>query len=72
MEETDQSLKEIFLDAEAARAELENSWDTNTAVYQQSLEAAVSAYEKCLVIIDKASLFSSNEALDDVSTNDLP
>lgn len=71
MEDTDQSLREVFADAESARVELENSWDSNSTAYQQNLLAALAAYEKCLAIINKVSLFSTNEALDDVTTNDL-
>ncbi|KAK4942930.1 Type 2A phosphatase-associated protein 42 [Elasticomyces elasticus] len=72
MADQPQSLREIYNEAEAKRKNLESSWDTNTAVYQEALRSTIVQYEKCIDIADRVSIFSANETLDDVASPDLP
>ena len=71
MTEQPQSLRAIFATADSRRKELEASWDTNSASYQENLTATTKLYEQCIQLADSVSLFSPNESLDDISTNDL-
>jgi len=71
MAEEPQSLRAVFSSAEIKRKELVSSWDTNTTSYQEKLQAAISQYQQCLQLTDTVAMFSSNESLEDISTNDL-
>ncbi|EKG16740.1 TAP42-like protein [Macrophomina phaseolina MS6] len=70
-EQQPQSLRALFASAEAKRKELESSYDSNSDAYQQKLQSAIATYEECLTVADRVSLFSSNEALEDVSSGDI-
>jgi immunoglobulin-binding protein 1 len=67
----EQSIKSLFSSAERQRKDIEASWDSNTATYQQNLAAAISTYEDCLKLADRLSLFSPNETLEDLTSGDL-
>jgi hypothetical protein len=67
----DQSIKSLFSSAERQRKDIEASWDSNTAEYQQNLAAAIKTYDDCLKLADRLSLFSPNETLEDVTSGDL-
>lgn len=67
----DQSIKSLFSSAELQRKDIESSWDSNTAAYQQNLVAAIATYEDCLQLADRLSLFSVNESLEDLTSGDL-
>jgi immunoglobulin-binding protein 1 len=67
----EQSIKSLFSSAEHQRKGIEDSWDSNTATYQQNLAAAISTYEACLKLADRLSLFSPNETLEDLTSGDL-
>ena len=67
----EQSIKSLFGSAERQRKDIEASWDSNTATYQQNLVAAISTYEDCLKLADRLSLFSPNENLEDLTSGDL-
>lgn len=67
----EQSIKSLFSSAERQRKDIEASWDSNTAAYQQNLAAAISTYEDCLKLADRLSLFSPNETLEDLTSGDL-
>jgi len=67
----EQSIKSLFSSAELQRKDIEASWDSNTATYQQNLAAAISTYEECLKLADRLSLFSPNETLEDLTSGDL-
>lgn len=71
MSEGPQSLRATFAGAEKIRAQLEVSYDTNAASYQESLKQALSQYRQCLQLVESIALFSPNESLEDISTNDL-
>ncbi|GAB7356649.1 hypothetical protein MBLNU459_g7367t1 [Dothideomycetes sp. NU459] len=71
MAEEPQNLRSVYSSAEAKRAQIEAAWDTNAPSYQDTLHAAVKAYEQCLQTADRISLFSPNESLEDIASNDL-
>lgn len=65
------SLKATFAAAEDKRLSLENS-PPNPSDYADTVSAAIKLYQSCLSQISVLSLFSSNEGLEDLNTNDLP
>jgi immunoglobulin-binding protein 1 len=67
----EQTIKSLFSSAERQRKDIEASWDSNTATYQQNLVAAIATYENCLQLADRLSLFSPNESLEDITSGDL-
>jgi immunoglobulin-binding protein 1 len=67
----EQSIKSLFSSAERQRKEIESSWDSNTATYQQNLASAIATYEDCLQLAERLSLFSPNESLEDLTSGDL-
>ena len=71
MEEQPKTLRGLFTEAEAKRQEIESSWNSNSAAFQENLSAAIATYEECLKVADQVSLFSPNETLDDISSGDL-
>ncbi|THZ89398.1 phosphatase 2A-associated protein [Aureobasidium pullulans] len=71
MSEEPQTLKGAWQSAENKRRQIETSWETNTPAHQALVNAAISSYEQCLRIQDQIALFSPNESLEDIATNDL-
>lgn len=71
MAEEDRSLRSTYTDAEEKRSTLENSFNSNTSAFQETLLSAIQLYEQCLMIADRISLFSPNESLEDISTVDV-
>jgi len=71
MSEEPQTLKGVWQSAEDKRRQIETSWETNTPAYQALVKAAITNYEQCLRIQDQIALFSPNESLEDIATNDL-
>ncbi|RDL30339.1 uncharacterized protein BP5553_10217 [Venustampulla echinocandica] len=67
----EQSIKSLFSSAERQRKELESSWDSNTATYQQNLASAITTYDDCLKLAGRLSFFSPNETLEDLTSGDL-
>lgn len=67
----EQNIRSLFSSTERQRKDLESSWDSNTATYQQNLAAVISTYEDCLELADRISLFSPNETLEDLISGDL-
>ncbi|KAH8602111.1 TAP42-like protein [Bisporella sp. PMI_857] len=67
----DQSIKSLYNTAESRRKNIDSSWETNTATYQQNLASAIATYEDCLQLADRLSLFSPNETLEDLTSGDL-
>lgn len=65
------NLKTAFAEAESKRRELDEFPDSNTESFQDNLSAAIALYEECVKAVDRISLFSPNETLEDVSSNDL-
>ncbi|KAI1433140.1 TAP42-like family protein [Xylaria sp. CBS 124048] len=72
MAEEPKTLKSVFQSAERKRLAIEGSYETTSPAYQAEVTAALQSYQECVQIIDKISLFSANESLEDISTSDLP
>ncbi|CAD0088539.1 unnamed protein product [Aureobasidium mustum] len=71
MSEEPQSLRTVWQTAEDKRRQIESSYDSNSPAYQALVSAAIASYEQCLRIQDQIALFSPNESLEDIATNDL-
>ena len=69
--EEGQSLKSIFEDAETKRRLSEAISDRNSPDYQNTLTAAIRLYRDASRLANSLSIFSPNETVDDISTNDL-
>lgn len=69
--EGEQSLRETHNKAERLRTSIENSFSSTSEAFQRNLLAAIQAYEQCLEIANRVSLFSPNESLEDIATADL-
>lgn len=48
-----------------------SNYDTNSATFQENLSKTIATYEECLKVAEQVSLFSPNETLEDISSNDL-
>ncbi|KAI1352004.1 TAP42-like family protein [Xylaria sp. FL0043] len=72
MAEEPRTLKSAFQAAEAKRLAIEGSYDMTSSTYQEDVKAARQSYDECAQIIDKISLFSTNESLEDLATSDIP
>ncbi|KAI1817968.1 TAP42-like family protein [Poronia punctata] len=70
--EDPRSLKSIFKSAEAKRLAVEGSYEMTSPTYQEDVAAALQGYEECMKIMDRISMFSRNESLEDLATSDLP
>ncbi|KAI8964353.1 TAP42-like protein [Daldinia sp. FL1419] len=72
MGEEPRTLKSVFQAAELKRIALEGTYEANSPTYHQDLAEALKLYQECIQIINKVSLFSPNEGLEDIATSDLP
>ncbi|PYH44537.1 IGBP1/TAP42 family protein [Aspergillus saccharolyticus JOP 1030-1] len=71
MMEQPQNLRTLFTEAKAAKTALESRTDSNTDAYRSDVNAVIAKLEECQRLVSLLSLFSSNEALEDISTGDL-
>lgn len=69
--EPENSIRSFFASAKAQRKELDSFSDPTTSVYQENLQAAIASLEECRRLAERISLFSSNEAEEDVASGDL-
>ena len=67
MDASGSSLRELLSSARAKREELVSG----TATYQEMLQSTISAFEECRRLIEKLAIFSPNEEIDDISSQDL-
>lgn len=65
------SIRALFDKAESLKIALESQPNPNSPAYQQTLLFALSKYEECKKLINQASLFSTNESLEDLATSDM-
>ncbi|KAK6512201.1 hypothetical protein TWF481_001092 [Arthrobotrys musiformis] len=65
------SLKSLWEKAERQRKNLETFTDYNSVAYKAAVAEAVTTITTCKDVIDNLSLFSSNELLEDATTNEL-
>jgi immunoglobulin-binding protein 1 len=61
------SLRELYSSAKSKQEEI----DSGSATHQEILQSAISAFEECRNLIAKLAVFSSNEEVEDISTQDL-
>ncbi|KAI1377598.1 TAP42-like family protein [Hypoxylon crocopeplum] len=66
------TLKSVFQAAELKRVALEGTYEANSPTYREDLAQALELYQECIQIINKISLFSPNEGLEDIATSDIP
>lgn len=71
MAEENQNLRAVYNAAEEKRRQLDAAGNTNAPAYQEQLASAISAYEQCLHMASRVSLFSPNESLDDISSSNI-
>lgn len=69
--ESQSSIRSLFHSSKAQRKALESIPEPNGAVYQEKLRSAISTLEECRGLVDRSSLFSTNESEDDISSSDL-
>jgi immunoglobulin-binding protein 1 len=67
MDVSGSSLRQLFSSAKGKKEEL----DSGTAMYQEMLQSTISDFEECRKLIAKLSVFSPNEEIEDVATQDL-
>ncbi|KAI0161151.1 TAP42-like family protein [Hypoxylon sp. FL1284] len=72
MSEEPRTLKSVFQTAERKRIAIEGTYEANSPTYRDDLAQALELYQECIQIINKISLFSPNEGLEDIATSDLP
>lgn len=71
MNNSDQSLRSLFELAKQKQKAVESHPDPSALDYAETLQLAVRKYEECLDMIQRLSLFSSNETLDEIATTDI-
>ena len=65
------SLSALFSASENKRQKLDHLPSAMDPEYATLVEAAIDGYRQCLETVGQVSLFSPNETLEDVSTNDI-
>lgn len=71
MAESTRSLQSLFASAEEERKRLESYSETSSTDYQAKLQEVIASYEECEKVVDRLALFSRNEILDDISSENL-
>src|SRR5947209_6949204 len=67
MDVSGSNLRELFFSAKRKQEEI----DSGSATHQEILQSAISAFEECRNLVAKLAIFSSNEGIEDISTQDL-
>jgi TAP42-like family len=67
MDVSSSSLRELYSSAKSKQEEI----DSGSATHQEILQSAISAFEECRNLVAKLAVFSSNEEVEDISTQDL-
>lgn len=65
------TLREKYDFAERLRKELDDLYDSSDKAYQENLLSAIAAYRECADLIERMSLFSANESLEEVATGEM-
>ncbi|KAL4956055.1 TAP42-like protein [Aspergillus filifer] len=71
-QEQPQTLKSVFTDAKREKTALETRPEPKSDAYRSDVNATIAKFEECQRLVAALSMFSSNELLEDISTNDLP
>ena len=69
--EHESNIRSLFSAAKTIRQQLESSPDSSAPRFQEDLRKAINLLDECRNLIDRYSLFSSNETLDDLSSGDI-
>lgn len=64
------SLRELFKDAKKSQDELEGL-DPRSGHFKSTLQSILDKLQRCRKLIQQLSLFSTNEEVEDISTQDL-
>ncbi|KAL8371968.1 hypothetical protein RB595_001671 [Gaeumannomyces hyphopodioides] len=72
MDQGAKTLADWHREAEAGRLALEGAYEASGAARRAQLDVAIEAYRQALALIDRASVFSPNETLEDVRTDHMP
>ena len=67
----DNTIKALFETSKNQRKNLESIAETNSASYQQIVQAAIATLEECRNLAIRISLFSPNETEDDITSSNL-
>ncbi|KAI9794455.1 MAG: hypothetical protein M1816_005525 [Peltula sp. TS41687] len=70
-ETTHSNLRTLFVSAKKDRGILDSYLESSSSGYQARLKAAIASYEECQGAVDRLALFSRNESLDDLSSENL-
>lgn len=70
--EQETSIRDLFNGARDIRQQLDSAPDSLDPTYQRTLHAAIAQLEECRQLIDRHTLFSPNETIEDVPSGDLP
>lgn len=65
------TLSDCFVAADSHRKRIDASYDTNSERFQGELTTTIALFEQCLSRAEDVALFSINESLEDVASNDL-
>lgn len=68
--ESPHTLRGSFAEAETKRQNVESCASTGSHL-QELLLGAIAAYEECLKLVNRMSLFSPNETIEDIRSEDL-
>lgn len=71
MDSEGRSVQSAFTDAESKRAQLDHYSSSSSPDYQATLTSAIAAFKESAETIDRVSLFSPNESLEDIASNEL-
>ncbi|KAL7269243.1 Type 2A phosphatase-associated protein 42 [Rhizina undulata] len=67
---SDSSLRTLYNSAEAFRKDLEATYGVSSE-FQDKVQNSLAAYRKCKDLVERLSLFSLNETIEDVSSSEL-
>ncbi len=70
MEASGPGLRQLFFSARGKQEELDGL-DPRSDAYSENLRSSISAFEECRQLTSKLGVFSPNEEVEDISTNDL-
>jgi len=70
METSEPSLKGLYHDAKTHQNELD-SLDPRSSTFKTTLQSIIDNLQRCQELIQQLSLFSKNEEVEDISTQDL-
>lgn len=71
MADSPRTVRTLFHRGNQLRQRLETSNDAKSSAYEEILRDAISTFEDCRRLAHEVSLFSSNETLEDVTTDNL-